>query len=48
MAMGREDLANDPRYITNDLRCINRDNLTRIIEDWLDSFETADEGMPGA
>lgn len=43
MAMGREDLANDPRYITNDLRCINRDNLTRIIEDWLDSFETADE-----
>lgn len=23
--------------------CINRDNLTRIIEDWLDSFETADE-----
>ena len=31
MAMGREDLANDPRYITNDLRCINRDNLTRII-----------------
>ena len=43
MSMGREDLANDPKYLTNDLRCLNRDNLTQIIEDWLDSFETVDK-----
>ena len=38
-AMGQPELAEDPRFITNDKRCENQDAVTEIIETWLKSFE---------
>lgn len=34
-AMGVPELAEDPRYITNDMRVENRDEVIALIEDWL-------------
>lgn len=39
-AMGREDLAEDPRFVTNPLRLDNREELTDIIEAWMATFDT--------
>lgn len=39
-AMGRPDLADDPRYATNETRLANRSSLTDLIEDWLATFPT--------
>jgi len=39
-AMGRPELADDPRFATNEARLANRDELTATIEAWLGSFAT--------
>jgi CoA:oxalate CoA-transferase len=38
-AMGRPDLAEDPRFATNDGRVVHRDALTAEIEAWMAGFE---------
>lgn len=43
-AMGRPELAHDPEYETNDARCRHMDDITALIEGWLNtcgSVETA-------
>lgn len=53
-AMGRQDLAADPRFATNEARVANRDELTSVIEGWLATFADtesliaalADAGVP--
>ena len=37
-AMGREDLPNDPRFLTNDDRVKNREELTPIVDAWTSQF----------
>lgn len=37
--MGKPELATDPKFITNDKRCNNLDEVIAIIEDWLKGFE---------
>lgn len=44
-AMKREELADDPRYITNDVRVYHKEEVIRIIEDWLQSFDTINEAI---
>ena len=44
-AMGRPELANDPRFITNDKRCENQAEVTEIIERWLQSFDSIDDAV---
>lgn len=44
-AMGRPELADDPQYITNDVRVHNKDKVIKLIEDWLQSFDTIDEAI---
>jgi crotonobetainyl-CoA:carnitine CoA-transferase CaiB-like acyl-CoA transferase len=39
-AMGRPELAEDPRFATNDARLAHRDELTAIIEAWMAGFDT--------
>jgi crotonobetainyl-CoA:carnitine CoA-transferase CaiB-like acyl-CoA transferase len=39
-ALGRPDLADDPRFANNTLRIENRDALTEIIEEWMSHFDT--------
>ena len=52
-ALGREDLIQDPRFLTNDLRCKHREEINRIINeitigrtmaDWIDYLNKA--GVP--
>ena len=42
-ALERQDLANDPRFATNNTRIEHRDALTEIIESWMATFATNDE-----
>ena len=42
-AMGRPDLAEDPRFSSNPKRIENRGALTELIEEWIGSFETDTE-----
>jgi crotonobetainyl-CoA:carnitine CoA-transferase CaiB-like acyl-CoA transferase len=37
-AMGRLDLSTDPRFVNNDARVRHRDDLTRLIEEWMAGF----------
>jgi crotonobetainyl-CoA:carnitine CoA-transferase CaiB-like acyl-CoA transferase len=37
-AMGRLDLSTDPRFVNNDARVRHRDELTRLIEEWMAGF----------
>lgn len=41
-AMERPELAHDPRYITNDARCDNMDDVIDMIERWLNTFDSVD------
>ena len=40
--MERPELAHDPRYITNDARCDNMDDVIDMIERWLNTFDSVD------
>ena len=42
-ALGRPELADDPRFATNDARVAHRDELTTMIEDWMAGFDSDDE-----
>ena len=44
-AMGREDLADDPRYISNDMRVKHREEVIAIVEQWLKSMPSAAEAQ---
>jgi crotonobetainyl-CoA:carnitine CoA-transferase CaiB-like acyl-CoA transferase len=44
-AIGRPELANDPRFANNQGRLDNRDDLTALIEDWMATFATDAEVM---
>ena len=44
-AIGRPELAKDPRFITNDKRCENQEEVTEIIESWLKSFDRIDDAV---
>ena len=44
-ALGRPELADDPRFDTNDGRIRHRDELTAIIEEWLARFDTDAEAI---
>ena len=39
-AIGREELAQDPRFDTNPHRIQNRETLTKLIEDWMATFDS--------
>ncbi len=41
--MGREDLIEDPRTKTNDGRAENKDFITSVVADWVQSFEHIDQ-----
>lgn len=43
VALGRQDLANDERFDTNQARMDNRDDLTEIIEDWMATFDSNEQ-----
>ncbi|HUE39123.1 MAG TPA: CoA transferase, partial [Candidatus Binatia bacterium] len=43
-ALGRPDLATDPRFTTNGLRGQNRAELTPIVEEWMQTF-VSDEAV---
>ncbi|MEU1597049.1 CoA transferase [Streptomyces sp. NPDC005708] len=55
-AMGRPELADDPRFVDIEVRIGHRGELYRIIDDWAQTFASADElvaalgkaGLPGA
>ncbi len=38
-AMGRVELAEDPRFATNEARVAHRDELTAVIEEWMAGFD---------
>ncbi len=38
-AMGRPELADDPRFASNDARVANRAELTAVIEEWMATFD---------
>jgi crotonobetainyl-CoA:carnitine CoA-transferase CaiB-like acyl-CoA transferase len=42
-ALGRPDLADDPRFMGNSARVANRAELNRIIEGWMATFSTDDD-----
>lgn len=42
-ALGRPELAEDPRFATNQARLDHRDELTAIIEDWMAGFDRDDD-----
>lgn len=42
LAMGRPELAKDPRYCTNDVRVAHRDEVLEILECWLYSLPSVD------
>jgi len=44
-ALGRPELGRDPRFVGNDARIANRDQLTALIEDWLAGFDTDAEAI---
>ena len=44
-AMDRPELAEDPRYITNAVRVHNKDEVIKLVEDWLQSYDTIDEAI---
>jgi len=44
-AMGRPELATDPRFATREARTENRAVVEALINDWLSRFKTADEAM---
>lgn len=44
-ALGREELANDPRFDSNPHRMENRAELTKLIEDWMATFDTDEACM---
>ncbi|HIF10817.1 MAG TPA: CoA transferase, partial [Sneathiellales bacterium] len=41
--MGREDIENDPKFVDNGARVENQKELTKIIEDWLQSQDSDEE-----
>jgi len=41
-ALGQPELADDPRFATNDTRIDHRDALTEIIETWMATFDSND------
>lgn len=45
MAMDRPDLREDPRFQTNDRRCVHQEEVTALIEQWLDSMGTIDRAV---
>src|SRR5205823_4161533 len=42
-ALGRDDLATDPRFAEEETRRENKAELMAIIEDWVLTFDTVDE-----
>lgn len=44
-AMGRPELADDPRFTTNQARLAHRDELTDLIEEWLATFPHPDAAV---
>ncbi|MGH7879506.1 MAG: CaiB/BaiF CoA transferase family protein, partial [Candidatus Binataceae bacterium] len=42
-AMGRPELATDPRFADLPARAANREELTRLVQEWIDSIPTDDE-----
>lgn len=44
-AMGRPELATDPRFATREARAENRAALEAIVNDWLSRFKSAEEAM---
>ncbi len=42
-ALGRPELGDDERFRTNDARLAHRDELTDLIEGWMDGFERDDD-----
>jgi crotonobetainyl-CoA:carnitine CoA-transferase CaiB-like acyl-CoA transferase len=42
-ALGRPELAEDERFVSNDGRMANRDDLTLIIEEWMATFDSNDQ-----
>jgi CoA:oxalate CoA-transferase len=42
-AMGRPELADDPRFSDMRARVLNRDELNDMIDDWMSGFETDDD-----
>lgn len=44
-AMGRPELADDPRFANNPARHANRVELNAMIDDWLQTFATDDEAV---
>ncbi len=44
-AMDRQDLADDPAYATDDLRSGRRDELIPLIENWLATFDSAQDAV---
>lgn len=41
-AIGREDLADDPRFVDDDTRRANREALHAIIQDWISGFDSVE------
>ncbi|RLA45187.1 MAG: hypothetical protein DRR06_07895 [Gammaproteobacteria bacterium] len=44
-AMGREDMIKDPKFASNDARVENLQELIKVIEGWLQSFDTDEAAM---
>lgn len=42
-AMERPDLIQDPRFQTNDQRCVHQDEVISLIDHWLNSMENIDQ-----
>lgn len=42
-AMGRPELGEDPRFMSNEARVEHRDDLTVLIEDWMAGFDSDDD-----
>ena len=47
-AMGRPELADDPRFSTQEARVAHRDELTELIETWLAGFATTTRRWPSS
>ncbi len=43
--MGRPELASDPRFDTNDHRMERREEVIKLVEDWLQSFPSRDQPL---
>ncbi|MGI9615784.1 MAG: CoA transferase, partial [Acidimicrobiales bacterium] len=42
-AMGRPELGDDPRFVSNEARVEHRDALTALIEEWMAGFDSDDD-----